>query len=51
MDENEEVEIKTEDGTTYTTTLWDADPNCEHEQDPYCLSGIKCNKCGGWYCL
>jgi hypothetical protein len=31
--------------------LWDADPNCVHVHDPHCWSGIKCCKCGGWYCL
>ena len=31
--------------------LYHADPDCEHEivgGDNY--SGIKCRKCGGWYC-
>ena len=31
--------------------LYDADPNCKHQHDPYCYSGIRCIKCGGWYCL
>lgn len=30
--------------------LYDADPNCEHELDPNCWSGIKCLKCKGWFC-
>jgi hypothetical protein len=31
--------------------LYDADPNCWHEMDKNCLSGVRCSKCGGWYCL
>lgn len=30
--------------------LYDADPNCEHVLDPNCMSGIRCTKCGGWFC-
>lgn len=30
--------------------LWDADPNCKHILDPKSWSGIKCLKCGGWFC-
>ncbi len=30
--------------------LYDADPNCEHKLHPNCWSGIKCIKCGGWFC-
>jgi DNA-directed RNA polymerase subunit RPC12/RpoP len=30
--------------------LYGADPNCDHVLDPWCTSGIKCLKCGGWYC-
>ena len=29
--------------------LYDADPNCVHEIIEK-WSGIKCKKCGGWYC-
>lgn len=29
--------------------LFDADPNCQHEIDAK-WSGIKCKKCGGWFC-
>ena len=35
----------------YKTDLWDADPNCEHELDPKCYSGVRCLKCSGWYCI
>lgn len=31
-------------------TLFDADLYCWHELDNR-LSGIKCKKCGGWFCL
>lgn len=31
--------------------LYDADPTCWHELDPDCSSGIKCIKCGGWFCF
>ena len=30
--------------------LYSADPNCEHVHDPNNWSGIKCHKCGGWFC-
>ena len=30
--------------------LFDADPNCNHTYDQKCMSGIKCNKCSGWFC-
>ena len=35
----------------YTGELWDSDPECKHVLDEECYSGIKCMKCGGWYCL
>ena len=35
----------------YKTDLWDADPNCDHELDPNCYSGVRCLKCSGWYCI
>ena len=30
-------------------SLWDSDPDCEHDivEKP---SGIECSKCGGWFC-
>jgi hypothetical protein len=37
--------------THYTGELWDADPQCKHVLDEECHSGIRCIKCGGWYCL
>jgi hypothetical protein len=30
--------------------LWDADDNCEHDIYHPSGGGIKCRKCGGWYC-
>jgi hypothetical protein len=30
--------------------LYDADPECEHELDPDCYSGIRCLHCKGWFC-
>lgn len=27
--------------------LWDADPDCWHEM---ASSGVRCKKCGGWFC-
>jgi hypothetical protein len=30
--------------------LYDADPNCKHEIEPQLSGGIKCKKCGGWFC-
>jgi hypothetical protein len=29
--------------------LYDADDECEHEYDDR-YSGVKCIKCGGWFC-
>ncbi len=34
----------------YTGELYNADPNCEHELDENCMSGIKCKHCPGWFC-
>ena len=31
--------------------LWDADESCEHDYAPLGWSGVKCTKCGGWYCF
>lgn len=30
--------------------LWDGDPNCKHNIISL-WNGVKCTKCGGWYCL
>lgn len=30
--------------------LYRADTNCEHEIQSQISGGIKCVKCGGWYC-
>lgn len=30
--------------------LYDADPTCWHVLDEKCWSGVKCLKCGGWFC-
>ena len=30
--------------------LWDADPECKHEVLAAPGGGIKCRKCGGWFC-
>jgi len=30
--------------------LYSADPDCEHEMDMQNFSGVKCSKCGGWFC-
>lgn len=47
------VRIETHDGrmVAVARTLWNADPDCKHELDPNCWSGIRCLKCRGWYCL
>ena len=31
--------------------LWEADPACWHELDKSCVDGVRCTKCGGWYCF
>ena len=36
--------------STYEDELWDADPDCEHEIVSASGGGIKCKKCGGWFC-
>lgn len=43
FEKSENVKLKTEE-------LFDADPNCDHEEDVTCMSGIRCKKCGGWFC-
>lgn len=30
--------------------LYNADPNCDHIMDLNNWSGVKCAKCGGWFC-
>jgi hypothetical protein len=39
--------IKGDDGGD----LWDADPNCKHEVVDAPGGGVKCRKCGGWFCF
>jgi hypothetical protein len=34
----------------YTGQLFDADPTCKHVLDELHWDGIKCKKCGGWFC-
>lgn len=43
-----EVEVITE-VKAVKQELWDADPKCEHDVQAQ-WSGIKCVKCGGWFC-
>lgn len=33
----------------YSGLLYDADPKCHHEVVAL-WSGVRCHKCGGWYC-
>lgn len=30
--------------------LWNADPNCQHDEQPAPGGGVKCTKCPGWFC-
>jgi hypothetical protein len=30
--------------------LWDADTECDHDIQAQPRGGVKCNKCGGWFC-
>lgn len=30
--------------------LWDADPKCRHKIVDAPGGGVKCTKCGGWFC-
>ena len=46
---NSDVEKKT--NILKTEDLFDADPNCLHEEDENCMSGIRCKHCGGWDCF
>lgn len=32
------------------TKLHNADPNCNHNIVPQLSGGVKCVKCGGWFC-
>ena len=34
----------------YTGELYNADPNCEHNVVAQLSGGVKCTKCGGWFC-
>jgi hypothetical protein len=38
-----------EEDYKYDWTLYNADPDCEHDVQPV-SSGVKCTKCTGWYC-
>lgn len=31
--------------------LWNADPNCVHDEQPASGGGVKCTKCPGWFCF
>lgn len=31
-------------------SLYNADPNCDHNIVPQLSGGVKCTKCGGWFC-
>ena len=31
--------------------LWDANPNCKHKIINASGGGVKCIKCGGWFCF
>lgn len=31
--------------------LWDADPTCDHDEQAQPGGGVKCTKCGGWFCF
>ena len=30
--------------------LYNAKENCNHEINPVLAGGVKCSKCGGWFC-
>jgi len=30
--------------------LYDGNPSCQHEFETNSFSGVKCKKCGGWFC-
>lgn len=34
----------------YTGELYNADPNCKHIIVAQLSGGVKCTKCGGWFC-
>lgn len=39
-----------EDSKQPETTLYNANPNCKHNIVDAPGGGIKCTKCGGWFC-
>lgn len=41
--------MKLSDGRIRNVTLYEADDECQHEDDPYWFDGIKCKKCSGWF--
>lgn len=50
-DSSRVCKMKMTDGTIRNVHLWDANPNCEHEELANNWSDIRCSKCTGWYCL
>lgn len=39
------------DGQSHFHELYDADPECRHNIKCASGGGIKCTKCGGWFCF
>lgn len=48
IDDDEEDDFDYE--SLRNTNLYNADPNCKHNIAPQLSGGVKCTKCGGWFC-
>lgn len=46
-----ETTILSPDVIERKVTLYEADPDCKHEEDPCCYDGFRCCKCHGWFCF
>lgn len=46
---------KDDEGNEYNTNphneLWESDPKCLHHITLPTGGGIRCSKCGGWFCF
>lgn len=40
-----------EDKGDFATVLWNAAVGCDHDIQSPPGGGVKCTKCGGWYCF
>lgn len=46
----ENTNDKLDDVENEEDELWNADPNCKHRIECASGGGVRCVKCGGWFC-